>query len=341
MIQVAILPCNPKKAALHHLLSPLIKELKQLKSSGMHIIGSDDVELTVKAHLLIASGNIVGVTDLCNHSGHSSNFGCRICTIETTRLLSPKGKGYGRYFLGPNLLPKNRKIKDFKDGDPEHGLYCPTPFAELKSFSGPFFFGLDELHLIGANLGPLLWKMFNKDSNSVFRLSKKKNDTLGRCLEESIKTLPSTFTGRPIGSSYLAVDWVDIVIFIIPTIVTELLEQSRCERNAISCLLGLVEAYSITLSWEVTNEDITKVQILLDQWHIFAMEKLEHNLYTSVMHYLRHIPQALKYLGPTRAYSTRPSERIIGVYSRLIKSKSSPASNAANVMMRLSAIREY
>ncbi|KAG2216335.1 hypothetical protein INT45_005494, partial [Circinella minor] len=104
---------------------------------------------------------------------------------------------------------------------------------------------------------------------------------------------------------------------------------------------GLAEACSVTLSWEVTNEDIAKVQILLDKWHIFAMEKLEHNLYTSVMHYLRHIPQALKYLGPTRAYSTRPSERIISVYSRLIKSKSSPASNAANVMMRLSAIREY
>ncbi|KAG2216334.1 hypothetical protein INT45_005493, partial [Circinella minor] len=118
MIQVAILPCNPKKAALHHLLSPLIKELKQLESSGMHIVGSDGAEFTVKAHLLIASGDIVGVTDLCNHSGHSSIFGCRICPIETTCLLSPKGKGYGRYFLGPNLLPKNRKAKDFKDGDP-------------------------------------------------------------------------------------------------------------------------------------------------------------------------------------------------------------------------------
>ncbi|KAI9248801.1 hypothetical protein BDA99DRAFT_542376 [Phascolomyces articulosus] len=166
--------------------------------------------------------------------------------------------------------------------------------------------------------------MFNQDSNSVFRLSKEKNDILGRCLEEPIKTLPSTFTGRPIDvirrpKHARAVDWVDIVIFIIPTIVTELLKQSRCERNAVSCLVGLVEARSIALSWKVTNEDTEKAQILLDQWHILAMEKLEYNFYTSVMHYLRHIPQALKYLGPTRAYSTRPPERIIGVYSRLIK----------------------
>ncbi|KAI9248802.1 hypothetical protein BDA99DRAFT_445911 [Phascolomyces articulosus] len=70
MIQVAILPCNPKKAAFHHLLSSLIKGLKQLESAGMRIVGSDSADFTVKAHLLIASGDIVGVADLCNHSGH-------------------------------------------------------------------------------------------------------------------------------------------------------------------------------------------------------------------------------------------------------------------------------
>lgn len=38
-----------------------------------------------------------------------------------------------------------------------------TPFALLKSFHGPFFWGLDEMHLFGANAGSKVWSIITDD----------------------------------------------------------------------------------------------------------------------------------------------------------------------------------
>lgn len=94
----------------------------------------------------------------------------------------------------------------------------------------------------------------------------------------------------------------------------------------------------LIINWVFINHFIYR---LLNRWHIFVINSLSHNLHTSYMHYLRHILEALHQLCPAHSYSTCPFEYIIGLYSQLIKSKSSPTTNAGNIMVRLSAIHEY
>ncbi|ORY90600.1 hypothetical protein BCR43DRAFT_509065 [Syncephalastrum racemosum] len=70
-------------------------------------------------------------------------------------------------------------------------------------------------------------------------------------------------------------------------------------------------------------------------------EKLPRNTYTVNTRYLRHMASAIRHIGPPRSYSARPMERIIGMYSRGIKSKVAPGVNAGKIMMRISATRDY
>lgn len=41
----------------------------------------------------------------------------------------------------------------------DHGSRQGTPSANLPSFHGPFFFGLDEMHLIGQNIAKQILSM--------------------------------------------------------------------------------------------------------------------------------------------------------------------------------------
>lgn len=117
MIQVAILPSNPKKESLPRFLAPLIEELKKLETDSMHIIGSDGVELFVKGSSILVSGDIIGITDIYCHAGHMLKFSCRICPIEIMSLLSPKKKRYGQHFVGSDTLLKKRSVDDYKIGN--------------------------------------------------------------------------------------------------------------------------------------------------------------------------------------------------------------------------------
>lgn len=69
-------------------------------------------------------------------------------------------------------------------------------------------------------------------------------------------------------------------------------------------------------------------------------ERLSKSVFRPVNHYLHHIPHVIRKLGPMRSYSTRPLERTIGKYSKLIKSRVESGVNASNLIERIS-IRGY
>ncbi|KAI9252323.1 hypothetical protein BDA99DRAFT_541051 [Phascolomyces articulosus] len=63
------------------------------------------------------------------------------------------------------------------------------------------------------------------------------------------------------GSS--AVDYIDLLLYVIPTIDIEQLEQANnCTKRATNVLVSLVKACPISLSWELTSNDIIMIKEL-------------------------------------------------------------------------------
>ena len=59
------------------------------------------------------------------------------------------------------------------------------------------------------------------------------------------------------------------------------------------------------------------------------------------MHYIRHLALVLKKLGPGPSISARSMERMIGLISRRIKSRSKPEANASNIMYKVAQRRYF
>lgn len=120
MLQLAVIPGSLKADTVSNFLSPLLKELQCLEHNGMTICLPDGDRIHLKVHLLIASGDIPAASCLANHEGHNSFHGCRICDIQTESLVSPNGRGRGRYYSGTILQspPALRTTTDYVEGDP-------------------------------------------------------------------------------------------------------------------------------------------------------------------------------------------------------------------------------
>lgn len=113
MLQIAVLPLSTKKDNVFSLLEPLVQELRILQDTGISVTGTDGLSIKAKAHLLLATGDTPGAALLCNHEGHQSYNGCRVCTIRTARLPSPNGPGMGHYFPGDIEKDIERDVSHF------------------------------------------------------------------------------------------------------------------------------------------------------------------------------------------------------------------------------------
>ena len=126
MLQVAIIP-GDHNGDLFSFLTPLLNELRILEDGGLKIICKDG-SFNFKVHLLLASGDIIGVQELMHHKGHNSEYGCRQCRIQTIREISPAGKGYGHYYTGTINMSTARRDEELKDGAEvlnQHFFYIP------------------------------------------------------------------------------------------------------------------------------------------------------------------------------------------------------------------------
>lgn len=112
MIQLAILPGPKKPVDLDSFLSPLINEVKDLSTRGMIVkIGGVEV-CRARVHLIVATGDIVGVSDLIHHTGHNGKYPCRFCVGRSEQ---PDNHPHGQYLLDSSA-PLRRKV-DFVNGD--------------------------------------------------------------------------------------------------------------------------------------------------------------------------------------------------------------------------------
>ncbi|KAG2226021.1 hypothetical protein INT45_002487 [Circinella minor] len=149
LLQVAIIP-GDHTGNLYTFLKPLLNELRILEDAGMKVSCPSGV-FTFHVYLMLTSGDIIGAQEICHHKGHNSTYGCRQCLIKTVPHTSPTGNGTGHYYTGKVAMPNPREIEEFSEGDKGFGIVKATEFGSLKSFHGYTCFGLDELHLIGAN----------------------------------------------------------------------------------------------------------------------------------------------------------------------------------------------
>ncbi|KAG2222827.1 hypothetical protein INT45_000442, partial [Circinella minor] len=187
---------------------------------------------------------------------------------------SPEGAGNGNYFRGSrSVIQQFRDIGQFIDGAPAFSIKKQTKFAELESFHSASFFGLDEMHLIGANVSKRIWEMISgsfKNSTTSFELGTTKRQIIGSSVESSANTIPSSvFEGdfrnyytKP--SNMRSVDWVCFLLFVVPTMVYDMLELQlggvEQAKAVVDALVSLVTGCAIALSWKIFEDDLVKME---------------------------------------------------------------------------------
>ncbi|OAD76928.1 hypothetical protein PHYBLDRAFT_142435 [Phycomyces blakesleeanus NRRL 1555(-)] len=250
-----------------------------------------------KIHLLLASDDIPAVDDMAHIGSHASLFGCQIC--ET------KGKP-----------PDNRW----------HGI-------ELSAFSRSSFFALDELHLVARGIRKHIYDLITvsltketkyfythpDDTLSTteypFFIPRTSPVTFGNCITSSRPYIPVLFHGSfdnvfsKIDDTH-AVNQIAFLLYIVPTLVVPFL-SNRAVQTAVH----------------------------FKHWHRYLLQQVQNktisrSVFRPVQHYLVHISFIVKQLGPLRCYSTRSMERVIDVFSKLIKSKCKGNHNASFLVER-------
>ena len=141
LIQVAILPTGHSKD-IYTYLSPLFQELQVLQTSGAITRatysqqGPDGVSSSVvhnfnfTAHLLLVGGDIMALAEIVHHKGFQSLYGCRLCIIQSTPVVSPNGRGTRHYYIGNVNMHPARPDRQFKNGnDVRNSLVQPLSLS--------------------------------------------------------------------------------------------------------------------------------------------------------------------------------------------------------------------
>ncbi|OAD75356.1 hypothetical protein PHYBLDRAFT_186379 [Phycomyces blakesleeanus NRRL 1555(-)] len=268
------------------------------------VVKTPSGDISAKVHVLMTTGDIPALGKMACHVGHMSKDGCRICHVVG------QSPGHGQYFRMPSAItmrtPESFKHFDEVASSSKKGLTGQSPFSLLDSFSGPFFFALDEMHGICHGIGKQVWGLvcgkYGKDHPLSLSLAAQKE--IDTAMVSTRRSIPTSFHGAWINiatrSGYFrAVDWADFILFVIPTLVAE----------------------------RVCDQAAPKGEVQL-------------KVFTINQHLLQHYPAMIEAYGPPRAYSARSVERAIGKYSRAIKSNSAIGINAGNIMLGLTQIQQ-
>lgn len=110
MIQVTICPGKPYD--LVSFLQPVIAEVNQLYNRGLVVKKSGQEVFRGNVAILGFTGDIPGISELMDFSGHTSTYGCRVCTVkaDNSTVVTPHGK----YFSSE---ANQRTVESLIDGD--------------------------------------------------------------------------------------------------------------------------------------------------------------------------------------------------------------------------------
>lgn len=111
---------GPNKCDLFSFLFPTLRELLILERGGLDVTLLSGAAEHFKVKLCACIGDIPGIAELSYHTGHTSYYGCRICTIKGTK----KEKDNPSITFPPSkameLSCKVRQVEDYI----EAGVVC-------------------------------------------------------------------------------------------------------------------------------------------------------------------------------------------------------------------------
>ncbi|OAD71751.1 hypothetical protein PHYBLDRAFT_72820 [Phycomyces blakesleeanus NRRL 1555(-)] len=252
LLQLAILPGPKKPTHLDSFLMPIISKIKDLEVHDL-VIKSNGVEVChAKIHLLLAFVCLVAESAKQREKPQTTDG--TECTLKIVLLLCD--------------LWKTSKLA----------------ILELSTFSRSSFFALDELHLVARGIGKHIYNLITvsltketkffythpDDTLSTteypFFIPRTGLVTIGNCITSSRPYISVLFQGSfdnvfSIIDSTHAVDWLDFLLYIVPTLVVPFL-PNRAVKTAV---LSLVKGCALTLQWTLTSEllDEMDVQVIM------------------------------------------------------------------------------
>lgn len=267
---ITVIPGPKKPKDLFSFLYPLVQELMVLEGEGMVIENSQGESQTYKVHLTSVVGDIPGIADMCGHSGHTSYSGCRICTIIGTysrgMYFPPRFTEYGDIQeYGKREMNEYRHFNDREDAP----IKKVSPLTLLDGFHGAEFWGLDEMHLWGQNIGRQLWALATDDSQKYgiqnpFFLRKRYRELVSSISLRAKEFVPRGCTDGDLvdmqnkGGNARAVDVIDFVQYLVPTAFVAALKQQRDDieekRGRKKQKVSSVQSFNDFVTEEATEE---------------------------------------------------------------------------------------
>lgn len=221
-----------------------------------------------------------------------------------------------------------------------HGINGISMFFGVNSIRFPEGFGLDLMHLI-ANVGRMFWEIWtgsilpeqvfavDEESPQPYILSKVHQALIGSEMFAASKSIPTTVSRTPRNiekhkSSFKATEWFDFVlIYSVPLLSYRLLSY------ALQSWRLFVEATQLAVQVQLTDTEVTRMDTLFWQF-VRSTEAIYHQgmndrlaCCTVQLHYLLHVAQNIKNLGPSYVSWQYSMERYIGSLNILTTSKSS------------------
>ncbi|KAL0076281.1 hypothetical protein J3Q64DRAFT_1606174, partial [Phycomyces blakesleeanus] len=321
-------PKKPKN--LFSYLYPVLQDFLVFESQGLQMNFEDDLTSLYRASIAFVIGDIVGIAELCMHSGHSSYYNCRVCKIRGDQ----QQKNQRGIYFSNMATSNNRSRQSFIEVDTEYEIKKPTPFGILSSFTGTCFFGLDKLYLWGQNIGKHLWAIVTDNgqkksdiSNPLF-LRKPYRVTLGKKLLNH-HSKNRSFLNMATSAGYgRAIDYIDFLMFVVFTLLTAI----SCMDRTAEALASLSLVCQLSEKLYISTEDVSAIEHHVNIWHAFLRDLVEEKCFTINQHYLLHLSKYRTEMGPLKEYSACALERTIGLCKENIKSRSKPGENAINFM---------
>lgn len=343
----------PKTSNLTSYLYFMVSELEDLAINGM-LVYSNNNQYFLKVHLLGSLGDIPSVSEINFLTGHTSYWACRCCTFRSDR--ESNRMCFGTPTNEPFDMPRIRTIDELKNGDSLHGVKKPSLFRNLPSFINVYFFGIDEFHMFGLNISNRLRDLFVGtvgSAKTILHLQKKNVDLIGDNVAEEGKKIPSIFEGEfkdilRNSSKVRGVDYLVFLKYVVPTFVIEQLkyqlEQENTEDDDIKETIEALESISLICSiinqYTISEKELEILENHINIWLDFYKKYIPKEQYNINIHYLTHIVDIIKIMGPLRQISCRSMERRIQRMKRKINSTSNAEKNVENIFID-EAYRNY
>ncbi|KAI8323632.1 hypothetical protein EDC96DRAFT_595496 [Choanephora cucurbitarum] len=358
VFEVAVF-CGNHKKNLRSLLRPIIKELETFGRSPVEVFRNGDHVTSANIHCLTLTGDLVELNSLMDFAGFVARYGCKQCltlgehpvdsceSCVKSGMYFPK-RDQAERTKGHLLLLEEDNSVDHKN----YGINAVNMCKDVPVFdiAGTYFHGLDELHLF-SNVTKLVYAMIASNLSKAFKFVGNEgaypfriNKVDCALIEEALKltksNVPNIFAGswQPFNpstslSKYRSVDYIDILRYVMPTLIAPRL-VNKTAGKALGCLCRGV---SLAMQRCLSGAEVSEIKSNINVWFDFldkcvADRSISLTVFRINMHLLSHLSEIIKKLGPMTAYSVRTMERSIGSLKKKMKASNRAGINAGNII---------